>query len=135
MRGADGGGALSDNRNQIELAKDTLNIFADRGEDFSDVRHVLHFMYGGNFEALAASLRELGYAVKPTVNADGIIAERHETIGEEWRVTTLTALCDLCDAYGVEYDGWEAAMTRQPSTPPEDLKPSGFFSKIFGKKK
>ncbi|MFC3441397.1 hypothetical protein ACFOKF_09370 [Sphingobium rhizovicinum] len=125
---------MSGNRDQIELAKETLKVFADRGEDFSDVRHVLHFMYGGNFEALGASLRELGYAVKPTVNEDGIIAERHEPIGEEWRTTTLVALCDLCDSYGVEYDGWEAAMMRQPSAP-EPSKPTGFFSKIFGKKK
>ncbi|ATP18907.1 ribonuclease E inhibitor RraB [Sphingobium yanoikuyae] len=122
------------NRDQIELAKETLNVFADRGEDFGDARHVLHFMDGGNFEALGASLRELGYAVKPTVNADGIIAERHEAIGEEWRTTTLAALCDLCDSYGVEYDGWEAAMMRQPPAP-EPSKPIGFFPKIFGKKK
>ena len=128
---------MSANLKQVDLAKATLKVFEDHGEDFSDVRHVVHYFYGGNFEALSAALSELGYAVRPTVNNDGVVAERHGAIGEDWRTSTLVHLCELADSYGAEYDGWEASMTRQPSPPPASSpapKPSGWASKIFGKK-
>lgn len=133
---------MSDNRKQIDLARQTLEMFIAHGEDMADTRHVVHYFYGGNFVALGASLRELGYETRPTVNDDGVIAERHEAIGEEWRTTTLAHLCELADSYGTEYDGWEAAMTRQdvapqpqpqPQTEPQP-KPASFLSKLFGKK-
>jgi hypothetical protein len=126
-----------DNRKQIELARRTLEIFTERGEDMADVRHVVHYFYGGNFTALDASLRELGYETRPTVDNDGVVAERHEAIGEGWRTTTLAHLCELADTYGVEYDGWEASMERQSSAPKvtqETEKSGSWLSKIFGKK-
>ena len=129
---------MSENLKQVDLANETLKVFEDHGEDFSDVRHVVHYFYGGNFEALSAALSELGYAVRPTVNNDGVVAERHEAIGEDWRTSTLVHLCELADSYGVEYDGWEASLTRQPSpplAPPPAPKATGWTSKIFGKKK
>ncbi len=125
------------NARQVELAAETLQVFKDHGEDFADVRHVVHYFYGGNFVALGSGLSELGYSVRPTVDNDGVVAERHEAIGEEWRTTTLVHLCELADTYGVEYDGWEASMTRQaPALPTENTVPEnrGWFSKIFGKK-
>lgn len=128
---------MSNNAKQVELAKETLRLFEEGGEDMADVRHVLHYFYGGNFQALGQSLQELGYSVRPTVGDDGVVAERYEPIGEAWRTTTLSHLCELADSYGVEYDGWEAAMTRQqapePSDPPVQQK-SGWLSKILGKK-
>ncbi len=125
---------MSENRKQVELAKQTLQVFADHGEDFADRRHVVHYFYGGNFEGLGSALRELGYSVSETVKNDGVVAERHEAIGEEWRTTTLMALCELADTYDVEYDGWEAAMTRQKVEPePEEPVRRGLFSKLFGK--
>jgi len=127
---------VSDNLRQVELAKETLQVFADRGEDFSDVRHVLHFFYGGNFHGLAEALRELGYQTRLTVKEDGVVAERHEAIGESWRTSTLVHLCELADSYSVEYDGWEASMERQPKPAPTPApsKPAGLLSKLFGKK-
>jgi len=124
------------NLNQVELAKQTLEVFASHGEDFSDVRHVVHYFYDGNFRGLATTLSELGYTVRLTVNEDGIVAERNEAIGEEWRTTTLKSLCELADSYGVEYDGWEASMTRQKAKPNADPQPKsgGWMSKLFGKK-
>jgi Regulator of ribonuclease activity B len=121
------------NIDQVELAKQTLAVFRDSGEDFSDVRHVVHYFYGGNFAALRSALVELGYDVQDAVNHDGVVAERHEAIGEEWRTTTLVGLAELADAYGVEYDGWEASMTRQgePDVPKQS---GGWFSKVLGKK-
>jgi hypothetical protein len=129
---------MSENLEQVEIAKATLKVFEDHGEDFSDIRHVLHYFYGGNFAALGAALTELGYAVRPTVNNDGVVAERHEVIGEDWRTSTLHHLCELADSYSVDYDGWEASMTRQPSEPAVMQAPSksaGWTSKLFGKKK
>ncbi len=123
---------MSANKKQVELAKETLRVFSDNGEDMSDIRHVVHYFYDGNHHALGLALRELGYDVRPTVGNDGVVAERHEAIGEEWRVTTLTQLAELADTYGVEYDGWEAAMTSQQRAP--EHKSGGFLSKIFGKK-
>ncbi len=128
---------MSDNRKQIDLAKDTLKVFSERGEDMSDVRHVVHYSYGGNFHALGSSLAELGYSVRPTVNSDGIIAERHEAIGDEWRTTTLSHLCELADTYNVEYDGWEASMTRhqpRPANAPQRNQRVSLLSRIFGRK-
>ena len=128
---------MSDNLKQVELAKSTLKVFADQGEDFDAVRHVVHYFYGGNFTALGKSLRELGYAVNLTINEDGVVAERHEAIGEGWRTTTLVHLCELADTYHAEYDEWEASMERQPSLPsvePVSDKQGGLLSKIFGKK-
>lgn len=125
------------NAKQVQLAIETLRVFEQHGEDMNDVRHVVHYFYGGNFNALASALQELGYSVRPTVNDDGVVAERHEAIGEHWRTTTLSHLCELADSYGVEYDGWEAAMTRQeaPETnhPPAQRK-SSWLSKLLGKK-
>jgi hypothetical protein len=125
---------MSENLKQAEVAKETLKVFTDRGEDMNDVRHVLHYFYNGNFKALGAALEELGYAVRPTVDNDGVVAERHEAIGEEWRTTTLIGLCELADTYGVEYDGWEASMARQSPANTSSEKQSGWLSKIFGKK-
>ena len=126
-----------DNIKQVELAKKTLKVFQDQGEDMSDVRHVVHYFYGGNFGGLGAALRELGYEVRNTVNDDGVVAERHEAVGEEWRTTTLSSLCELADTYDVEYDGWEAAMVRQQSVPAMAVhteKQGNWFAKLFGKK-
>ncbi|MGN6820704.1 MAG: hypothetical protein ACTHJR_18770 [Sphingomonas sp.] len=129
---------MSENLKQVEWALATLKVFEDQGEDFGDTRHVIHFFYGGNFSALSAALDELGYTVRPTADDDGVIAERYEAIGEGWRTSTLLHLCELADSYGVDYDGWEASMTRQPPTPapiPAQPKPAGWASKLFGKKK
>jgi hypothetical protein len=129
---------MSGNLKQVELAKATLKVFEDHGEDFSDTRHVVHYFYGGNFKALDAALTELGYMVRATINDDGVVAERHEAIGENWRTGTLIHLCELADAYDVEYDGWEASMTRQKPAPvatPTPRQPTGWGPKLFGKKK
>jgi len=123
---------MSGNLKQVELAKQTLAVFNDRGEDFGDVRHVVHYFYGGNFSGLGVALAEIGYTVRPTVNDDGVVAERHEAIGDQWRITTLVHLCELADSYGVEYDGWEASMTRQPVAPLPTEK-ARWMTKIFGK--
>jgi Regulator of ribonuclease activity B len=128
---------VTDNLNQAELAIETLKLFTDNGEDMSEIRHVLHYFYDGNFEALGNALGELGYSIRPTVDNDGVIAERDEAIGEEWRTTTLIHLCKLANSYGVEYDGWEAAMTGLPKADEENQssrQSSGWLSKIFGKK-
>lgn len=128
---------MSENLRKVKLAKETLRVFTEHGEDMPDVRHVVHYFYGGDFEALANSLRELGYATRATVQNDGVVAERHEAIGEEWRTTTLVALCELADSHGVEYDGWEASMERQQTTETEAArapKAGGWLAKIFGKK-
>jgi hypothetical protein len=122
------------NLDQVELAKHTLQVFADHGEDFGDVRHVLHFFYGGNFAALGSALRELGYSIGPTADDDGVIAERHEPIGEDWRTTTLVHLCELADTYGAEYDGWEASLERQGDKTHAPRSRPSFVQKIFGKK-
>lgn len=129
------------NRNQIEEARKILAVLAEEGEDFSDVRHVVHYFYDGNFSAMGQDLAELGYQVRYTVNNDGVVAERFEVIGEEWRTSTLADLCDLADSYGVEYDGWEASLTRQQSSSAPNLPPApsadgkpGLLKKLFGKK-
>jgi hypothetical protein len=123
---------MSDNLKHVDLAIETLRLFEERGEQMEDVRHVLHYLYGGNLAALGAALTELGYAVRPTVDNDGLVAERHEAIGKDWRTSTLLGLCQLADTYGAEYDGWEASMVRQPAAPP---KPTSWTQKIFGKRK
>jgi hypothetical protein len=86
-------------------------------------------------QALTLALSELGYQVRPMVESDGVIAERYEAIGEEWRLSTLRNLCELADSYGCEYDGWEASLERQPRSNPAPAKPIGLFSKLFGKKR
>lgn len=127
---------MSDNFKQVEWASETLKVFVDRGEDMAEVRHVVHYFYNGNFSALGEALRELGYEVRLTVDEDGVVVERHEAIGEEWRTTTLAHLCEMADSYGVEYDGWEASMTRQQPDFVEEpaSEKSGWLSKILGKK-
>ena len=111
---------MSENLKQVDYAKEILAVLSEHGEDMADVRHVIHYFYGGNFDALGASLRELGYEVTPTVENDGVIAERHEAIGEGWRTSTLVHLCELADQYEAEYDGWEASMERQTDAPDDD---------------
>ena len=111
---------MSDNLKQVDQATEILRVLEEHGENMADVRHVLHYFYEGNFRGLGAALRELGYEVTPTADEDGVIAERHEAIGEEWRTTTLRSLCELADQYGVDYDGWEASMERQPDEGDDD---------------
>jgi hypothetical protein len=126
---------MSDNLKQVEMAKETLRVFLERGEDMHDIRHVVHYFYGGNPNGLGLALSELGYAIRPTVNDDGVIAERHESIGEEWRTTTLVHLCEVADIYGADYDGWEASMERQPKSETSQEQKAGWMSKLFKKKK
>ncbi|HTU12605.1 MAG TPA: ribonuclease E inhibitor RraB [Allosphingosinicella sp.] len=111
---------MSENLKQVDSAKEVLRVLEEHGEDMADVRHVIHYFYGGNVEALGAALRELGYGTEPTAGDDGIVADREEAIGEEWRTTTLRHLCELADTYGAEYEGWEASMERQPEGAGED---------------
>lgn len=127
---------MSKNAKQVELAKQVLAMFVENGEDMSESRHVIHYFYDGNFEALGASLKELGYQVRPTIDDDGVVAERYDVICEDWRTTTLYHLSELADNYGVNYDGWEAAMKHpeQPLTRKEESNRSNWFSKLFGKK-
>ena len=128
----------SEGDRQAQLALEVLSMFVEKGEDLSDERHVIHYMYDGNWEAMGASLTELGYQVRPTVNADGLVAERTEVTDAQWAVHTMHQMCEIAAQYGVEYDGWEGAMVRQPTatgTPPsEPPKSSGLFAKLFGKK-
>ena len=123
---------MSGNLKQVSLATETLQVIADHGEDMSDVRHVIHHFYEGNFRALESALKELGYTTRLTAKEDGVVAERYDAIGEEWRTTTLRSLCELADSYGVEYDGREASMTRQEE--PSQRKSRGWLSKVLGKK-
>jgi hypothetical protein len=124
---------VSENLKQVDRATSVLKVFTDHGEDMSDVRHVIHYFYGGNFAGLSSALKELGYSTRPTVKDDGVVAERYEAIGENWRTTTLVHLCELADSYGVEYDGFEASMTRQKQPP--KAQTGGWLSKIFGMKR
>ena len=128
--------STNDAEAQAFLARKALAQFVEHGESLTDGRHIIHYFYGGNFAALGAALRELGYTVTATAEEDGVVAERHEVIGESWRTSTLLGLCQLADQYGVEYDGWEASMTRQPAASGEAAarREGGWLSKIFGKK-
>jgi hypothetical protein len=100
---------------QSELAIETLKIFEQNGEVLTDERHTIHYFYDGDHVALGDALRELGFTVRPTVDNDGVVAERVDVTDEKWRVETLTALSDLANRFDSEYDGWEAAMMRQGS--------------------
>jgi Regulator of ribonuclease activity B len=104
---------VNDPSQQSELAIETLQLFVQDGEDLSDVRHTVHYFYGGNHVALGEALQALGYSVRPTASQDGVIAERMAVTDEQWRTETLRALSELANEYGSEYDGWEASMTRQ----------------------
>lgn len=130
---------------QVELSIETLGVLVENGANLSEVRHVIHFFYGGNFDALARQLAELGYDLFATAENDGVIAERFEVIGEDWRTTTLVHLCELANMFGVEYDGWEASVTKvanraeldaseQQAEVDEARAKSGFLTKLFGKK-
>ncbi len=98
---------------QSELAIETLQLFVEHGEVLSDERHTIHYFYNGDHVGLGKALSDLGYSMRPTVNNDGVIAEAIEVTDQVWRVKTLTAPSVLANDYGSEYDGWEAAMTRQ----------------------
>jgi hypothetical protein len=115
---------------QFRLAKETLALFVERGEDLADERHVIHYMYGGNWRAMGAALAELGYQVRPTADEDGLVAERWEVTDEEWARRSMHRMCELAEQYGVEYDGWEASMVRQGRATPPPAK-RGLLHKFF----
>ncbi len=104
---------VNDPNAQSEMAVETLQYFMQQGEDISEARHTIHYFYDGNHVGLLEALKARGYTVRPTVGDDGVVAERMDVTDEKWRVETLKALSELANAYGSEYDGWEAAMTRQ----------------------
>ena len=104
---------VNDPAAQSEMAIETLQYFVQQGEDLSDTRHTIHYFYDGDHVGLGEALRARGYSVRPTVGNDGVVAERMDVTDEKWRVETLKALSELANEYGSEYDGWEAAMTRQ----------------------
>jgi len=106
---------VNDPNQQSEMAVQTLKMFEDRGENLTDERHTVHYFYDGDFAALGEALRAQDFAVRPTVGNDGVVAERMDVTDEKWRLETLTALSELANEFGSEYDGWEAAMTRQGS--------------------
>ena len=115
---------------QFRLAKETLAVFVGQGEDLADERHVIHYMYGGNWRAMGAALAELGYQVRPTADEDGLVAERWEVTDAEWARRTMHQMCELSEQYGVEYDGWEASMVRQGQDAQAPAK-RGLFHKLF----
>ena len=104
---------VNDPNRQSEMAVETLQLFESHGEDLSDLRHTVHYFYDGDHVALGEALRARGFTVRPTVENDGVVAERMDVTDETWRTETLTELSELANQYGSEYDGWEAAMTRQ----------------------
>ena len=120
----------SEGDRQFRLAKETLAVFVEQGEDLTDERHVIHYMYGGNWRAMGAALGELGYQVRPTVDEDGLVAERREVTDVEWARRAMHQMCELAGQYGVEYDGWEASMVRQKQVAPAPAK-RGLFHKFF----
>jgi len=125
--------ALNDAERQVSMAKEVLSTFLQHGENLADQRHVIHYAYGGNWEAMARSLAELGYQVRPTVDADGLVAERNDVTDLAWADRTMRQMCEIADQFGVEYDGWEGSMERQQPEPDPRGKAS-LFGKLFGKK-
>ena len=109
---AEGANAVvSDFSHQSEQASQVLNALQEHGADLSKPRNVVHYFYDGDFQGLGDALKKLGYRTRPTVDDDGVIAERADILNEEWRLGTLTQLSEMANQYGCEYDGWEAAMT------------------------
>ena len=59
---------MSDNdwAQQVAMNENVFATLISSGEDLSDGRHVIHYLYGGDIPALSEALRAQGYVVSPT---------------------------------------------------------------------
>ena len=126
--------AENDWSHQVLMNEPIFATFLANGEDLSDERHVIHYFYDGDVEGLSKALSAEGYTVRPTATEPGVVAENHAVTDRQWSESTMKLLCDLANRFGAEYDGWEASMVRQSKDKPEPRIPTGFLSKLFGKK-
>ena len=124
--------SLNDGDAQARLARQTLEHFTAQGEVLTDTRHVLHYFYGDEkcLPPLGEELEHIGYMVRPTSVSPGLVAEIHVITDDAWAEVTMRTMCALAARFGVEYDGWEAAMVRQG---PNARRPS-WLSRLLGKR-
>jgi hypothetical protein len=99
---------------QVASNRPLFEEFLSSGEDLSDGRHVIHFFNGGNLDGLAKALSGKGYVVSIGDDPPGVIAENFAVTDLAWSESEMKLMCDLGNEFDAEYDGWEAALVRQP---------------------
>lgn len=120
---------------QVAMNESVFATLISSGEDLSDGRHVIHYLYGGDIPALSEALSAKGYVVSPTATSPGVIAENFAVTDQHWSEATMKMMCDLANEHGAEYDGWEASMVRhQQAAEPPSSNAGEMLSKLFGKK-
>ena len=92
-----------------ELRDDQVRrVFAERGDDGIAPRDARFFFYGGDQSALAEAAAGMGFKIE--VSDSPVIASRDMPITPDELNALNRVISEWVDAFGVDYDGWEAAM-------------------------
>ena len=87
---------------------DVRAVFAERGDNGVQPRDARFFFDGGNQSALAEAASKIGFKVE-TENGPTIISKDMPITPDEMNALNRI-FSDWVDVFGVDYDGWEAAM-------------------------
>lgn len=87
----------------------------EHGDDGSQVRHVLHFLYVCDSATwseteMAEELRSHGFEVDLAKCDNGVIAEEYREVASEDFDSLTQSLTDLAESKGWTYDGFECAV-------------------------
>jgi hypothetical protein len=83
-------------------------VFAERGDDGVLPRDARFFFYGGDQTALAEAAMRSGFTVE--TSGEPILVSKDMPITADELNALNRVFSDWVDAFGVTYDGWEAAM-------------------------
>jgi hypothetical protein len=92
-----------------ELRDDQVRrVFTEHGDDGIAPRDARFFFYGGDQSALTQAAVGLGFKIE---KSDGpVIASKDMAITPDELNALNRVISEWVDAFGVDYDGWEAAM-------------------------
>jgi len=108
---------LSEERYKEEIKgnQDVLAMLADKKDNSTIKRDVLHYIYFDSDEQKNNFITEsnkIGYKIEPIEDENGIIIILNSTTDKETIDEQVLEICNLAVKYNGEYDGWETSICK-----------------------
>jgi hypothetical protein len=80
------------------------------GDDGTEPRHSLFYLYGGDLSGLEHAAKAAGYKVRAAQAGDGVILEDSISVDEESFLPVAKRMEGWAREFQSEYDGWECEL-------------------------